>query len=120
MAPYDEEYYECDTCAKLFPAGRYARDDHCRATDHLPPEFECDTCPRWFGSQQACNQHMRDKSHSRQVSDMTGLISRDWVTHEGDRRLHQSGLSNDARNYSSINTVCSTSFLVANSLVTRW
>ncbi|KAK5994365.1 Zinc finger Xfin-like protein [Cladobotryum mycophilum] len=55
--------FECGTCRKEFPAGRKARDNHCRATGHSPPDFECAGCERWFHSQRACDQHMDAKGH---------------------------------------------------------
>lgn len=33
------------------------------ATGHEPPEFECIDCDRYFGSQQAVNQHMDALDH---------------------------------------------------------
>ncbi|KAK1752702.1 hypothetical protein QBC47DRAFT_389129 [Echria macrotheca] len=56
-------HFECGTCEKAFPAGWRARDNHCNATGHHRPNYECDTCPRWFHCQSACDQHMRAKNH---------------------------------------------------------
>ncbi|VUC35391.1 unnamed protein product [Clonostachys rosea] len=36
--------YECGSCDRLFWAGWKARDQHCVATGHDFPDFECDTC----------------------------------------------------------------------------
>lgn len=55
--------YECGTCGKVFPAGWRARDNHCRATGHCAPDYECDTCDRWFSSDDAKWQHMERKNH---------------------------------------------------------
>ncbi|KAK4034872.1 hypothetical protein C8A01DRAFT_48822 [Parachaetomium inaequale] len=55
--------YECGTCGKEFYAGWQARDNHCRSTGHRAPEFECDTCDRYFASEQSCLQHMDAKNH---------------------------------------------------------
>lgn len=33
------------------------------ALNHYAPDFECDTCDRYFGSQHAVEQHMNDKDH---------------------------------------------------------
>lgn len=63
------ECYECYTCEKAFPAGWQARENHCRATGHSAPPFECDTCPRYFGSQRACNDHMNTLDHFADDSD---------------------------------------------------
>ncbi|KAK3346566.1 hypothetical protein B0T25DRAFT_460272 [Lasiosphaeria hispida] len=55
--------FECGTCGKEFPAGPHARDNHCRSTGHDWPDFECDTCDRYFRSESARLQHMRDLGH---------------------------------------------------------
>jgi hypothetical protein len=55
--------YECGTCGNVFPSGYRARNQHCNATGHSVPDFECDTCDAWFGSQSSCWQHMRAKDH---------------------------------------------------------
>ncbi|PWI67648.1 hypothetical protein PCL_03002 [Purpureocillium lilacinum] len=55
--------FECGTCGRAFPAGWRARDNHCRATGHAPPDFECETCSRWFRSRRACDQHMDATDH---------------------------------------------------------
>ncbi|KAL2128841.1 hypothetical protein VTI74DRAFT_8573 [Chaetomium olivicolor] len=55
--------FECGTCGKSFPAGCRARDQHCEATGHDIPDFECDTCDAYFGSEHARQQHMRAKGH---------------------------------------------------------
>ncbi|KXJ88722.1 hypothetical protein Micbo1qcDRAFT_206883 [Microdochium bolleyi] len=55
--------FECGTCGKEFPAGFNAREQHCDATGHARPDFECDTCHRWFNSRHACEQHMSALRH---------------------------------------------------------
>ncbi|KAK4153987.1 hypothetical protein C8A00DRAFT_43171 [Chaetomidium leptoderma] len=55
--------YECGDCGKAFPAGWKARDQHCNMTGHDLPEFECDTCDAYFGSEKARRQHMSAKGH---------------------------------------------------------
>jgi len=94
MALYYDEYYECGTCEKEFPAGRHARDEHCRAKRHSPPKFECDTCCRWFGDEKARHQHMSDKNH-----------------------FYQSGFGSGS--YGSVSTVRSPLCFLFGSLVTR-
>ncbi|KAM4058366.1 zinc-finger double-stranded RNA-binding domain-containing protein [Hirsutella rhossiliensis] len=75
--------FECDTCGKTFPAGWRARDNHCNSTGHSRRSFECDVCPRWFGSQQACNQHMRDTGHWQTVERYECACCYDtWPTEE--------------------------------------
>ncbi|KAM4061858.1 putative zinc finger protein [Hirsutella rhossiliensis] len=75
--------FECGTCGKTFPAGWRARDNHCNSTGHSRPSFECDVCPRWFGSQQACNQHMRDTGHWQTVERYECACCYDtWPTEE--------------------------------------
>lgn len=53
----------CGTCNKAFPSGRHARDRHCTALGHEAPEFECDTCPRYFKSEQGRFRHMEACGH---------------------------------------------------------
>ncbi|KAF3769355.1 hypothetical protein M406DRAFT_287495 [Cryphonectria parasitica EP155] len=55
--------FECGTCIKVFPAGWRARENHCNATGHRRPLFECDTCFRVCASESARRQHMKDKNH---------------------------------------------------------
>lgn len=85
------ECYECYTCEKAFPAGWQARENHCRATGHSAPPFECDTCPRYFGSQRACNDHMNtlghfaddsDDSYECDICDETWPSEEDLMEHE--------------------------------------
>ena len=60
--------FECGTCYRGFPAGSRARDQHCQATGHNWPDYECDTCDRYFGSEQARAQHMNALGHWNQDS----------------------------------------------------
>jgi hypothetical protein len=55
--------FECGDCGKAFPSGWRARDQHCDATGHRRPQFECDTCDAYFGSKSALWQHMSAKRH---------------------------------------------------------
>ncbi|KAJ1337210.1 GDNF-inducible zinc finger protein 1 [Microdochium nivale] len=78
-------YFECGTCYKEFPAGSRARDSHCYATGHEFPDHECDTCHATFYSQTACEQHMRAKRHMRLECDFcyeTYLNEQDRSRHE--------------------------------------
>ncbi|KAM3563258.1 hypothetical protein ARSEF4850_002415 [Beauveria asiatica] len=59
----------CGTCWRVFPAGWQSRQQHMHATGHCPPDFECDTCDKYFGSQQAVNQHMNDVGHWAESSE---------------------------------------------------
>ncbi|KAB5540315.1 hypothetical protein GE09DRAFT_1245347 [Coniochaeta sp. 2T2.1] len=59
---YNDEY-TCGTCWKTFPAGWKARDNHCDATGHQIPRFECDRCERYFASESAREAHMWAKNH---------------------------------------------------------
>ncbi|KAK8142826.1 hypothetical protein G3M48_008188 [Beauveria asiatica] len=59
----------CGTCWRVFPAGWQSRQQHMDATGHCPPDFECDTCDKYFGSQQAVNQHMNDVGHWAESSE---------------------------------------------------
>ncbi|KND90257.1 PR domain zinc finger protein 16, partial [Tolypocladium ophioglossoides CBS 100239] len=45
------------------PSQLEARENHCNATGHSEPDFECDSCPRWFNSKKALEQHMDATDH---------------------------------------------------------
>jgi uncharacterized C2H2 Zn-finger protein len=64
--------FECGDCGKAFPAGWRARNQHCDATGHSPPGYECDTCDAYFSSDQARWQHMRAKGHFHQNESSSG------------------------------------------------
>lgn len=55
--------YMCGTCWREFPAGWHAREQHCAALGHQPPQFECHCCDRFFHSVKAVNQHMDACNH---------------------------------------------------------
>ncbi|KAK4212950.1 hypothetical protein QBC37DRAFT_441074 [Rhypophila decipiens] len=55
--------FECGDCDRVFPAGWRARDQHCDATGHHPPDFECDTCDEWFCSEASLHVHMNSRNH---------------------------------------------------------
>lgn len=55
--------FTCGTCSKEFPWGWRARDAHCDAKHHSPPEFECDVCPRYFKTSHSAQQHMESRRH---------------------------------------------------------
>ncbi|KAJ4391166.1 hypothetical protein N0V93_004782 [Gnomoniopsis smithogilvyi] len=60
------EWYEqeCGTCGKEFPTGWHARDQHCKATGHSPPEvYKCNRCERSFRTYDSQFQHMEAKNH---------------------------------------------------------
>ncbi|KAK4124525.1 hypothetical protein N657DRAFT_644765 [Parathielavia appendiculata] len=50
--------FECGDCGRAFPAGWRARDQHCEATGHSRPEYECDICDAYFDSEYSRRQHM--------------------------------------------------------------
>ncbi|KAK5653746.1 hypothetical protein OQA88_7902 [Cercophora sp. LCS_1] len=55
--------FECGTCGKEFRAGWEAREQHCDATGHDRPRFECDTCDACFRNERALLNHMSAKDH---------------------------------------------------------
>lgn len=55
--------YDCADCDKLFYTGRIARDQHCQATGHAPPQFECDTCNFCFDDEYDRCDHMNLEMH---------------------------------------------------------
>ncbi|KAI5459426.1 hypothetical protein BGZ63DRAFT_491712 [Mariannaea sp. PMI_226] len=56
-------HFQCGSCSKTFPSGFQARENHCSSTGHERPQYECESCPRWFRNQSACNQHMDALNH---------------------------------------------------------
>ncbi|KAI8710587.1 Zinc finger, double-stranded RNA binding protein [Fusarium sp. LHS14.1] len=61
--------FTCGTCRRQFPVGWQSRQQHMKATGHEAPDFECDTCDRFFRSQKAVNQHMTDLKHWAESSE---------------------------------------------------
>ncbi|EWZ78604.1 hypothetical protein FOCG_17766 [Fusarium oxysporum f. sp. radicis-lycopersici 26381] len=64
----------CGTCWRQFPAGWQSRQQHMNATGHEAPEFECETCDRYFGSQKAVEQHMTDLDHWDESSESEDIV----------------------------------------------
>jgi hypothetical protein len=64
------------------------------ATGHEPPDFECDTCDRYFGSKRAVEQHMDDLDHWAESSESEGPAHEcdhcdEAFNDEGDLRNHE-------------------------------
>lgn len=59
----------CGTCRRVFADGWQSRQQHMDATGHFPPDFECETCDRYFSSQKAVDQHMTDVCHWAESSE---------------------------------------------------
>ncbi|EEU40701.1 uncharacterized protein NECHADRAFT_90758 [Fusarium vanettenii 77-13-4] len=55
--------FDCGTCQRMFPSGCKARNQHCQATGHSPPAFECDTCCFYFDDEHDRRDHMDLESH---------------------------------------------------------
>ncbi|XEV05267.1 hypothetical protein FSHL1_010554 [Fusarium sambucinum] len=55
--------YYCPDCDRLFYSGRKARDQHCLATGHALPQFECDTCSDCFDDEYDRREHMNLQMH---------------------------------------------------------
>ncbi|KAF4446724.1 hypothetical protein F53441_9657 [Fusarium austroafricanum] len=84
----------CGTCWRQFPAGWHSRQQHMNATGHEPPDFECDTCGKYFGSQMAVEQHMNDLGHWAESSESEGSVYEcdhcdDAFDEENDMRDHE-------------------------------
>ncbi|KAK2741961.1 hypothetical protein CKAH01_01388 [Colletotrichum kahawae] len=47
----------CGTCNREFWAGWRARDQHCNATGHSPPRFECYSCDDYFVDSEDKQEH---------------------------------------------------------------
>ncbi|KAF7538398.1 hypothetical protein G7054_g2979 [Neopestalotiopsis clavispora] len=54
--------FACGTCWQTWPSWE-SRDQHVAAKFHEVPEFECETCHRYFGSEHAMEQHMDALGH---------------------------------------------------------
>ncbi|KAF6813038.1 zinc finger protein [Colletotrichum plurivorum] len=54
--------FACGTCWRTWPTSA-SRDQHVAAKFHQMPDFECDSCSRFFGSQKAVEQHMTALGH---------------------------------------------------------
>ncbi|KAH9905221.1 hypothetical protein F4778DRAFT_698055 [Xylariomycetidae sp. FL2044] len=83
---YDFDF-ECGTCHKVFGARRQARENHLRSTGHRAPKFECDACPRYFGSETARFQHMDALNHFEwecSICDETWPTDSQQTKHEHD------------------------------------
>ncbi|TLS20370.1 uncharacterized protein PpBr36_11358 [Pyricularia pennisetigena] len=64
------KHFQCGTCAEVFLKGRQAREDHISSSQHHHPAFECDSCPRFFRSEGARQDHMRDCNHFSPEDDL--------------------------------------------------
>ncbi|KZL85925.1 zinc finger protein [Colletotrichum incanum] len=51
--------YACGVCWREFPSGWRARDQHCDATGHCPPAYECALCDYCFDNDQDKLDHER-------------------------------------------------------------
>ncbi|POR35454.1 Uncharacterized protein TPAR_04355 [Tolypocladium paradoxum] len=83
--------FECGTCGKTFPAGWQARENHCNATGHSEPDYECDSCPRWFNSEEAREQHMDATGHwcfECACCDDTWSTEEELIDHEHEDHLY--------------------------------
>ncbi|KAL5903099.1 hypothetical protein ACKVV7_011407 [Pyricularia oryzae] len=74
------KHFQCGTCAKVFPTGRQAREDHISSSQHHRPTFECDSCPRFFQSESARQHHMTDCNHFSPEDDFEIV---DWSPYTG-------------------------------------
>ncbi|KAK3936866.1 hypothetical protein QBC46DRAFT_394087 [Diplogelasinospora grovesii] len=77
-------HFEC-SCGKQFPAGWRARENHCKATGHIRPRWECDTCHRYFTSDTARWQHMEAVNH---FAWECAICDETWPTEKA-RREHE-------------------------------
>ena len=64
--------FACGDCGKYFPAGWRARENHCNATGHSRPAFECDTCDKVFKGSAAKDFHMDHWNHYAWVCNECG------------------------------------------------
>lgn len=61
--PFVATMFTCGTCWRVFHAGWQARDQHCDATGHRRPKFECDTCDNYFDDEEDRRNHMDYRNH---------------------------------------------------------
>lgn len=54
--------FACGTCWKTWSSWR-SRDQHVSDTSHEVPDFECETCDRYFNDKHAVEQHMSALNH---------------------------------------------------------
>ncbi|OHW96406.1 zinc finger protein [Colletotrichum incanum] len=54
--------FACGTCWQTWPMSA-SRDQHVAAKFHQVPDFECESCERYFNSQKAVEQHMDALDH---------------------------------------------------------
>ncbi|KAI1422462.1 hypothetical protein F5Y12DRAFT_717359 [Xylaria sp. FL1777] len=97
--------FECGTCGKVFESGWRARENHLRSTGHSAPEFECNRCSRYFGSERARFQHMDAMNHFEWEC---SICDETWPT-DGQRIEHE----HDNHNYCS---ECQRTFMSHNNL----
>ncbi|KAF4582188.1 putative zinc finger protein [Ophiocordyceps camponoti-floridani] len=103
-------HFECGSCGKEFPHGCQARDNHCSSTGHSMPEYECDTCHRFYKTERACFQHMDDCNHWNRTFYKCGLcdqrvryLSKDsLVQHEYDEHDYCSDCDRIFQNYNNL------------------
>jgi len=59
----DYDYWpECETCPRTFGSQR-ACEQHMNDLNHWAPTFDCETCDKTFSSQNAAEQHMTARKH---------------------------------------------------------
>ncbi|KAK4130590.1 hypothetical protein BT67DRAFT_410561 [Trichocladium antarcticum] len=88
--------FECGSCVRAFPSGWRARDQHCNATGHDLPAFECDTCDLYFPNERLRLNHMRYNGHFQDNASSCSSIAGEyecnqcsWSFHtEDDRNKH--------------------------------
>ncbi|OLN83403.1 Zinc finger and BTB domain-containing protein 17 [Colletotrichum chlorophyti] len=69
--------FTCGDCWREFPAGCKSRQQHLDATGHRAPEFECDTCDRYYKNRRSVEWHMDYYDHWSQdvSSDEWGCVN---------------------------------------------
>lgn len=58
----DDDSHVCGTCGRWFGSFE-SREQHMKALNHEPPDFECDTCGHFFQTQRQVEDHMDAKGH---------------------------------------------------------
>lgn len=100
--------FKCGTCNKVFEAGWRARENHLHSTGHHAPAFECDTCPRYLGSENARFQHMDALNHFEwecSVCDETWPTENQKVEHEHEDHNYCGECERTFANYNNLKMV---------------
>lgn len=96
--PTANRCFECGTCLREFPAGWKSRNQHCEQVGHQSPEWECDRCHLYFGSETGKVHHMQAVNHfahACQLCDVTLPTEARLTEHELKAHYHKCGFCDE-------------------------